>query len=181
MKSYLLLATITWRTLIMNEYRILKKVLSAKNKCLMSMVQMILHILPYRKHIWPRRTVFQAAKVVIISFLILYHVMFMLQSRGLDSLCMTIALTYCLISSWIKTRQAIGENHIVSDSKLCLNYFFSVARGITTQYLIRPKISTLCNRLKINFNTPEECETQRQEIVCVIYIIFCVMHLRYFI
>ena len=110
MKSYLLLATITWRTLIMNEYRILKKVLSAKNKCLMSMVQMILHILPYRKHIWPRRTVFQAAKVVIISFLILYHVMFMLQSRGLDSLCMTIALTYCLISSWIKTRQVIREN-----------------------------------------------------------------------
>ena len=153
----------------------------------MSMVQMILDILPSKEiYIAERLLVlvwdgFHAAKIVIISFYILYNVMLMLQSRGLDSLCMTIALTYCLISSWIKTRQAIGETHIVSDSKLCLNYFFSVARGIITQYLIRPKISTLCNRLKINFDTPEECETQRHEIVCVIYIIFCVMHLRYFI
>ena len=134
-----------------------------------------------KKYILPRDG-FHAAKIIIISFLILYHVMLMLQSRGLDSLCMTIALTYCLISSWIKTRQAIGgKPHRIRLEIVFELLFISVARGIITQYLIRPKISTLCNRLKINFNTPEECETQRQEIVCVIYIIFCVMHLRYFI
>ena len=70
-----------------------------------SIVQMILDIFALKTHILPRH----AARIVIISFLILYYVMLMLQSRGLDSLCMTIALTYCLISSWIKTRQVIRE------------------------------------------------------------------------
>ena len=124
---------------------------------------------------------FHAAKMVIISFLIQYYAMLMLQSRGFDSLCMTIALTYCLISSRIKTRQVIREKPHRIRLEIVFQLLFSVARGIITQYLIRPKISTLCNRLKINVNTPEECETQRHEIVCVIYIIFCVMHLQYFI
>ena len=80
-----------------------------------STVQIILDIFSYytillRNIYWRKvRSGFHAAKIVIISFLILYYVMLMLQSRGLDSLCMTIALTYCLISSWIKTRQVIRE------------------------------------------------------------------------
>ena len=145
------------------------------------MVRMILDIFAYKETYMFEGLDRFAAKIIIISFLILYHVMLMLQSRGLDSLCMTIALTYCLISSWIKTRQVIREKPHRIRHEIVFELFFSVARGIITQYLIRPKISTLCNRLKINFNTPEECETLRHEIVCVIYIIFCVMHLRYFI
>ena len=92
--------------------KILKRGLSG---CILTVLSLQLFSLVFLGHIWFLRNIycredgFHAAKIIIISFLILYHVMLMLQSRGLDSLCMTIALTYCLISSWIKTRQVIRE------------------------------------------------------------------------